>query len=165
MMSRRSYTPSYGGAFHTTLPIDRKIGGRDWLVVFQESLRLFNQEGLKLMWMVDITEEDNPVSVSTFGVPTKGFDLEAGRFGPHQPHEGLNATDDLIFASWFSGGLRVVSIEDPFRPVEVGHYIPPTPKGQGSIQTNDVFVDDRGLVYIIDRLTRGLDILEYTGPR
>jgi len=33
------------------------------------------------------------------------------------------------------------------------------------IQTNDVFVDDRGLVYIIDRLHGGLDILEYTGPR
>jgi hypothetical protein len=33
------------------------------------------------------------------------------------------------------------------------------------VQTNDVFVDDRGLIYTIDRLERGLDILEFTGPR
>ena len=165
MVSRRNYSPPYGGAFHTALPIDREIDGRRWLVVFQESLRQYNAEGLKLMWMVDVTDEDNPVSVSTYRVPTEGFDLDRGRFGPHQPHEDLQVTDDLIYAAWFSGGLRVVSIADPFRPVEVGHYIPPTPKGQTSIQTNDAFVDDRGLVYIIDRLNRGLDILEYTGPR
>ena len=89
-------------------------------MVFQESLTLYDHEGLKLMWMVDISEEENPVSVSTFGVPTEGFDLDAGRFGPHQPHEDLDATDDLIYAAWFSGGLRVVSIADPYRPVEVG---------------------------------------------
>ena len=134
-------------------------------MVFQESLTLFDRKGLKLMWMVDTSNEKNPVSVSTFGVSTEGFDLNAGRFGPHQPHEDLNATDDLIYASWFSGGLRVISIADPYRPIEVGHYVPPTPKGQDSIQTKDVFVDDRGLVYIIDRLTRGLDILKYTDPR
>ncbi|MCW3989968.1 MAG: hypothetical protein NWE88_07845 [Candidatus Bathyarchaeota archaeon] len=165
MVSRRCYTPPYGGAFHTAMPIDRRIGGRDWMVVFQESLAPYNKEGLKLMWMVDITDEENPVSVSTFSVPTEGFDLENGRLGPHQPHEDLNATDDLIYAAWFNGGLRVVSIADPFRPVEVGHHIPPVPKGQDAIWTNDAFVDDRGLVYIIDRLNRGLDILEYTGPR
>jgi hypothetical protein len=165
MVSRRCYTPPYGGAFHTALPLARKIGGRDWMVMFQESLTLYKEEGLKLMWMIDITDEENPVSISTFGVPTEGFKLNAGRFGPHQPHEDLNAKDDLIYAAWFSGGLRVISIEDPFRPVEVGHHVPPSPKGQGSIQTNDVFVDDRGLVYIIDRLNRGLDILEFTGPR
>jgi len=165
MVSRRNYSPPYGGAFHTALPIDREIDGRRWLVVFQESLRPYNAEGLKLMWMVDVTEEENPVSVSTYSVPTEGFDLDRGRFGPHQPHEDLHATDDLIYAAWFSGGLRVVNIADPYRPVEVGHFIPPTPEGQTSIQTNDAFVDDRGLVYIIDRLNGGLDILEYTGPR
>jgi len=165
MVSRRNYSPPYGGAFHTALPIDREIDGRRWLVVFQESLRPYNAEGLKLMWMVDVTDEENPVSVSTYSVPTEGFDLDRGRFGPHQPHEDLKATDDLIYAAWFSGGLRVVSIANPFRPVEVGHHIPPTPEGQASVQTNDAFVDDRGLVYIIDRLHGGLDILEYTGPR
>jgi hypothetical protein len=165
MISRRNYSPPYGGAFHTALPVDREIVGRRWLVVFQESLRPYSMEGRKLMWMVDITAEENPVPVSTFQVPVEGSSATEGRFGPHQPHEDLSFKDDLIYASWFGGGLRVVSVADPYRPEEVGYYIPPTPKGQTMIQTNDVFVDDRGLVYIIDRLHGGLDILEYTGPR
>ena len=165
MVSQRNYAPPYGGAFHTALPIDRQIDGRDWLIVFQESLAPYNMEKLKLMWMVDISDEENPVSVSTFMVPKKGFELDRGRFGPHQPHEDLKVKDDLIYAAWFSGGLRVISIGNPYRPVEVGHYIPLTPKGQELIQTNDTFVDDREFIYIIDRIHQGLDILRYTGPR
>jgi hypothetical protein len=128
LVSHRCYTPPYGGAFHTAMPVDRRIGGRDWMVVFQESLAPYNKEGLKLMWMMDISEEENPITVSTFSVPTEGFDLDNGRLGPHQPHEDLKVTDDLIYASWFNAGLRVVSIADPFRPVEVGHHIPPVPE-------------------------------------
>ncbi len=75
---------------------------------------------------------------------------------------GFGKSLAIAFAS---EGARVVNIADPFRPVEVGHHIPPVPKGRDAIWTSDVFVDDRGLVYIIDRLNRGLDILEYTGPR
>jgi hypothetical protein len=165
MISRENYSPPYGGAFHTALPVEREIMGQRWLVVFQESLRPYSMEGRKLMWMVDITAEENPVPVSTFQVPVEGFSATEGRFGPHQPHEDLSLKDDLVYAAWFGGGLRVVSVADPYRPEEIGYYIPPTPKGQTMIQTNDVFVDDRGLVYIIDRLHGGLDILEYTGPR
>jgi len=36
---------------------------------------------------------------------------------------------------------------------------------EGTPQTNDVFVDERGLTYIADRCCGGLDIVEYTGPR
>jgi hypothetical protein len=165
MISRCDYSPPYGGAFHTALPVSREIQGRRWLVVFQESTAPYYMEGRKLMWMVDVTAEENPVPVFTFRVPTEGFDLNGGRFGPHQPHEDVHLTGDLVFASWFGAGLRVVSVADPYRPVEVGFFVPPAPEGQGMIQTNDVFVDDRGLVYIIDRLQGGLHILEYTGPK
>jgi hypothetical protein len=34
-----------------------------------------------------------------------------------------------------------------------------------AIQTNNLEVDDRGYVYIVDRANTGLHILEYTGPR
>jgi hypothetical protein len=165
MISRRCYSPPYGGAFHTALPIARKIEGRSWLVVFQESLAPYDMEGLKMMWMVDITDEANPVSVATYRVPTEGFNLTQGRFGPHQPHEDLQVKDDLIYAAWFSGGLRIISIADPYRPCEVGHYVPEPPRGQDEIHTNDVDVDDRGLIYTIDRIDGGLHILKYTGPR
>jgi hypothetical protein len=32
------------------------------------------------------------------------------------------------------------------------------------IQTNNVEVDDRGLVYVVDRANNGMHILELTGP-
>ena len=65
-----------------------------------------------------------------------------------------------MYASWFSGGLRIVDIADPALPVEVGHYIPEPASGQKSPQSNDVDVDARGLVYLLDRNV-GLDILEF----
>jgi hypothetical protein len=161
MISHCDYSPPYGGAFHTALPLDRAIKGRKWLVVFQESLAPYNYEEKKLMWIIDISSEVNPVPVATFQVPEKGFNLFEGRFGPHQPHEDVHLKNNLVYAAWFGGGLRIIDISDPYFPVEVGFYLPSVPEGQSMIQTNDVFVDDRGLIYIIDRLNGGLNILEY----
>jgi len=53
-----------------------------------------------------------------------------GRFDPHQPHEDLSLKDDLVYSSWLGGGLRVFNVANPYRPKEVGRYIPPTPEGQ-----------------------------------
>ncbi len=33
----------------------------------------------------------------------------------------------------------------------------------GTIQINDMYVDEKGLIYANDRMTGGLYILEYTG--
>ena len=71
--------------------------------------------------------------------------------------------DSLVYCAWFAGGLRIVDIADPFAPREVGHFIPEPPAGRAAPQTNDVDVDGRGLVYIIDRW-KGLDILEFKRP-
>ena len=42
--------------------------------------------------------------------------------------------------------------------------MPAAPAGSraGAIQINDVFVDDRGIVYAVDRLIGGLYVLEMT---
>jgi hypothetical protein len=48
-------------------------------------------------------------------------------------------------------------------PVEVGHFIPEPSAGQTSPQSNDVDVDDRGLIYLLDR-NHGVDILEFRQP-
>ena len=163
-VSRGDYSPAYGGVFHTALPIDRHILGRRWMIGTQESLSPPTKEGKKLMWVIDITAETNPVPVATFDVPIENPEKVTDRFGPHQPHEDVHLRDNLAYVSWFGGGLRVVDLTNPYRPTEVGHYIPPCDR-QRMAQTNDVYLDDRGLVYTIDRLERGLDILEYTGPR
>jgi len=163
LISRASYCPPYGGATHTALPITREIRDRKWMIVFDECLEPdLDPPDDSRMWMIDITDETNPVSVSTFSVPEEsGLRRPNARFGPHQPVEDFTVKDDIVFAAWFSGGLRAVNIENPYLPTEVGYFVPARLKGTRPIQTNDVFIDDRELIYIIDRWDRGLDIIEY----
>jgi hypothetical protein len=63
-----------------------------------------------------------------------------------------------VFVAFFNAGVRVVDIRDPLRPVEVAHFIP-----DGGAVTNNVEVDDRGYIYIVDRGSLGLHILELSG--
>jgi hypothetical protein len=117
------------------------------------------------MWLYDISDEANPELASSFRVPEGGkygrCDGEKGkRFGAHQPHEYVGE-DNLVYAAWFAGGLRIVDISNPREPVEVGHYVPEPAEGFDFPQSNDVFVDERGLIYLIDRHT-GLDILRFS---
>ena len=80
--------------------------------------------------------------------------------GCHQPSERFNGT--VIPFAWFAHGLRLVDIADPFRPKEVGYYVPDVPQGYERVSSNDVTIDSRGLVYLVDR-QRGIDIVEMTG--
>ena len=61
----------------------------------------------------------------------------------------------------FAGGPRIVDIADPQAPQEVGYFIPEPAPGKAAPQTNDVEVDSRGLVYIVDRYA-GFDVLEFS---
>ena len=73
--------------------------------------------------------------------------------------------------------MRAFDIRDPFNPKEVAYFIPAVTaktdkrclKVDGAdrckvaIQTNNVEVDDRGLIYLADRADTGLHIVELTG--
>jgi hypothetical protein len=54
-----------------------------------------------------------------------------------------------------------VDVANPHAPREVAHFLPEPPAGQARVSSNDVEVDGRGLLYLIDR-GRGLHILERT---
>jgi hypothetical protein len=70
--------------------------------------------------------------------------------------------------------VRAVDIRDPFHPREIGFFIPATTANTDkrcvkvggtdrckvAIQTNNVEVDERGLVYLADRADTGLHIVE-----
>ena len=49
---------------------------------------------------------------------------------------------------------------DPAAPREVGFFIPEPVAGHGAPQSNDVMLDARGLIHVVDRLA-GFDILEF----
>ena len=80
--------------------------------------------------------------------------------GCHQPSERLTGTTVVPFA-WFAQGLRLIDFADPFNPKEVGHYESSPPEGFDRASSNDVTIDERGLIYLIDR-QRGVDIIETT---
>jgi len=80
------------------------------------------------------------------------------RFGAHQFHERMKGT--LVYCTWFSGGVRIVDVGDPLAPQEVGSFVPESVNGQPAPQANDVNVDDRGLIHIVDR-NAGYDIVKY----
>ena len=57
-------------------------------------------------------------------------------------------------------------LRNPHRIEELAYFAPKTPEGSRlpTSQLNDVFVDDRKLIYALERMAGGLFILEYTGP-
>ncbi|HET7598103.1 MAG TPA: hypothetical protein VFK15_14310, partial [Burkholderiales bacterium] len=124
------------------------------------------------LWMLDVRVESNPVMIASMPTP-EGFDemhRVGGRIGAHNIHEnepepGSAKLENTVVATWFSAGLRIYDIADPFRPEEIAAFLPETPKGQRGCRISDVFVDDRGIIYAADRACGGLYTLEYTGSR
>jgi hypothetical protein len=67
-----------------------------------------------------------------------------------------------VVGTFFSAGMRAYDIRDPFVPREIANYAPGTPAGSpmASAQTNDVLVDDRGIVHAVERHCGGLYVPE-----
>ena len=95
--------------------------------------------------------------------PADHYDRLPLRFGAHNLHEnqpGAYRSERLVFATYFSAGVRVYDLADPAQPREVAHWVPAAPPGQPVAQINDLFVDDGGLIWVTDRITGGLYVLE-----
>ena len=182
--------PPDAGA-HTAFPMlrmnvsefarDKEGGTRDFVAVVDESLVNECQEARQMLWIADITAESRPVGISTFTVPEANGDFcnRGGRFGTHSSNENFTPIyyRRILFLAHFNAGVRAVDVRDPYHPREVAYFIPAiTEKTEKrcikvdgadrckvAIQTNNVEVDDRGYIYIVDRANTGLHILELTG--
>jgi hypothetical protein len=155
-----AWDPPYTSPTHTFLPIPHPIRNRRFAVVTDEDVTDdVLEDPPAFMWILDITNEQRPVPVATYQVDPTALAVPGRRFGAHQPWEHVRE-DGIVFLSWFSGGVRAVDVSDPYRPSEVAAYVPPAFPPHPVVQTNDVFVDDRGLVFAIDRY-RGLSVLEF----
>jgi hypothetical protein len=166
LVTRVDYHPPMNGFTHTVVPLfDREL-----LLVTEEALKAEN-DWPKRYWLVDHRMETNLVMMSSFPVPA-GFDdwqREGGRIGAHNIHEnhpepGSATLVNTCVATWFSAGIRIYDIRDPFTPKEIAGFVPETPGGQKGCRINDVFVDNRGIIYAGDRINGGIYILEYDGP-
>ena len=164
MISHINYAPPFPGFTHTVVP----LFDRDLMVVTQEAVRMNGEDYPKLIWMMDIRDETHPVIISTFPMAdTDDFFQRPGRFGAHNIYENQPGptcwhSDNLIYGTFFNGGVRVFDTSDPFRPEEVAYFVPELVEGAPSVGINDVYVDENGVMYVVDRLKGGLYILELT---
>jgi len=147
-----------GGATHTCMPLP----GRGLLVVTDEQQQDGPHAPERRMHVVDIADPAAPRYVAPFPAPDAAYDASALRFGPHAFHEnrrGSYRSERLVFATYFNAGVRVYDLEDPTAPREVAHWVPDAPAGQPVPQSNDLFVDDGGLVWVTDRISGGVAVL------
>ncbi|GKV95193.1 hypothetical protein H2Y56_10135 [Pectobacterium aroidearum] len=170
LISHRNWSPPFGGGTHTALPLP----DRDLLIVLDEAVLDNQEDGEKLIWVFDIREPSNPVSIATFPQPKEADYVKKGaHFGPHNLHEnrpGSFISSSLIFATYQNAGVRAYDISNPYQPKETGALVPAAPasmvdKRPGRpqiIQSCDVFVDADGIIYSTD-YNAGLSIIEYRG--
>jgi hypothetical protein len=179
VLGHASFSPPFTAWTHTFQP----IFSRQVAIVSDESTKDNCADAPKLVWLVDIRSESNPVIIGT--APLHADDGKwckaGGRFGAHNLHPNFpSATSATLknttVASWFNGGVRIFHLADgpagvpdaPSRLEEIGYYIPaPVPGASGGppvpAQINHAIVDERGLIYANDRTTGGLYVLKYTG--
>lgn len=170
LISHRNWSPPFGGGTHTALPLP----DRNLLIVLDEAVLDNQADGEKLIWVFDIREPTNPVSIATFPQPSEtDYARKGAHFGPHNLHEnrpGSFVSSTLIFATYQNAGVRAYDISDPYHPRETGALVPAAPtalmdKRPGRpkvIQSCDVFVDAQGIIYSTD-YNAGLSIIEYQG--
>jgi len=166
----RNWSPPFGGGTHTSLPLPN----RDLLIVADEATADELADGLKHVWVFDVREPSNPISIATFPTPAEEDYARKGRhFGPHNLHEnrpGSLVSDTIIFATYQNAGLRAFDITDPFVPRQIAAFVPgpperlidPRPGGRRVIQTADVYVRSDGVAFTTD-YNGGLDIVEFHG--
>lgn len=154
------YHPPSKHPTHTVKPLPQLIDGRRYAVVVDEEHAHKKGQLPAHLWVFDVTDLSDIKFVSTFHMSELDSPWASGahRFGAHQFQEVIHGT--TIFCAWFAGGLRAIDLSNPADPTETGHFIPTPTGGHPAPQSNDVFVDERGFVYLLDRL-EGLDILEF----
>ena len=189
MIARLDLPPEVGA--HTTFPllgVDvsdlAKYGAaskRDFIVIVGETTDNECQAPEQMMHIFDITTESKIFGVSTWYVPESSgnFCSRGGRFGTHSTNESMAPAyyKKIVFVAFFNAGVRAVDVRNPYEPKEVAYYIPAitdktdkrcvgtgdAQKCKVAIQTNNVEVDERGYIYIVDRANTGMHILQLTG--
>ncbi len=170
--------PYYWGG-HTAFPLIGMRGAsggnkvRNFAALVSESTRNECDEPRHVVTFFDITNERKPTPVFKYQVPESSgnFCKVGGRFGPHATNWSFTKVfyKKILFVSYFNAGVRALDVRNPAQPREVAFFIPATTEktaprnGKIAIQTNNVEVDDRGFIYLVDRANTGMHIVELKG--
>jgi hypothetical protein len=166
-----NYHPLFPEPTHTVLPLKERLRGRRIALAIdeedqaqsasEEEARRGRAHACILTFDVSDLSDIKPIGQFQVSELDSPFSRTPGaRFGAHQFCERVSGT--IVHAVWFGGGLRIIDVADPESPREVGHYIPEPVAGKSAPQSNDVALDGRGLIYVVDRLV-GFDVLEFEG--
>jgi len=157
-LSRFNTSPSFPHPIHTCMPLPFDFNGRKAMIVANEDVARLRPSAPAFTWLFDITMETQPIPISTFRVEGQDEHINDGKMiGCHQPSERIDGP--VVPFAWFSKGMRLVDFSDPWHPVEVGNFLPDPAPGAEMASSNDVTIDDRGLIYIVDRVN-GIHIVE-----
>jgi hypothetical protein len=154
-----------------------KLFGKPYALVTEE---VYGRCPWGWTFLLDITDETKPAVVAEYRlVPYNTVEHcaeaspERYRFTSFSSHNPT-LTKNMAFITWHSGGLQAVSIENPFRPIQLAEFLPePLP----SVGTEDPALSSGpdkvvmwsypiikdGLIYVVD-VRNGLYILKYHGP-
>lgn len=169
LVAHRSWASMDQGFAHTVVAIP----SRNIAIQSEEAIGNKCSDWPKRNWVWDIADEHHPFPLAPFPPAADQAALckVGGRFGAHnidmnRPHPNSAILNNTVVGSFFNGGVRAYSIADPSRPTEIGYIVPQAPPGNPThtIQINDVYVDEHGLIYANDRLSGGLYVIKYTGP-
>jgi hypothetical protein len=164
---------------------------RDIVLLASEATADLCDEAPHWSFIVDVTVENSrtappgtrvqhdpyqgPMVLSTMSVdpfdgnkyPRGNYCTRGARFGTHSSEENFNNPlyGKLTAIALFTGGVRIWDIREPQAPVEVAFYVPESNANTSpdGYMTNNVEIDDRGFIYVVDRNGAGLDILQLTG--
>ena len=161
-VAEHTYHPMVREPTHTVLPVPQLINERRIAVVIDEehAREPGNGQAPANLWTFDVTDFGNIHGLGSYHVSEMDSPWSrtpGARFGAHQFQDHLE--NSLVCCTWFAGGLRLVDVANPTRPEEVGYFIPEPRAGYVAPQSNDVEIDDRGLIYLFDRDKR-FDIME-----
>ena len=101
--------------------------------------------------------------------PRGNYCTRGARFGVHSSEENFNNPlyGKLTATAYFTGGVRIWDIREPQAPVEVAFYVPESNANTNpdGYMTNNVEIDDRGFIYVVDRNGAGHPTADREGAR
>lgn len=161
LVSKFDWSPPFPWPTHSLVPVPFEINKRRYILVADEDVDPMDPEMAPelaaFIWIVDATDETRPMPVASFQVEGVHGRRNPSMTGCHQPVENIVGTE--IPVAWFAQGLRFIDISNPMAPKETAHYLPDPADNSGRVSSNDVYMDERKLVFLIDRVG-GLSIVE-----